>query len=91
MELIPVIYHDDPSMIIGTAVHIDETKNINRIITAASGIGLTAPKLDADYLEEYEMEYDENERYVLLYSLTNGRYPDLIWVPVSEGSIDYDF
>lgn len=90
MDLIPTMYNSEPSIVIGDAVHYNETKVIKQIMMAASAIGLTAPNLD-EYLEEYEMIPEEDERFALVYSLVQGKHPELIWVPISEGTIEYEF
>ena len=90
MKLIPVIYNGEPSIMIGGPVYYNEEKIIKQTTMAASAIGLSAPLL-SDYLEEFEMIPEDGERYVLVYSLVQGKHPEMAWVPISEGIIDYDF
>ena len=90
MELVPVIYNGEPSIMIGGPVHYNEEKIVKQTTLAASAIGLSAPLL-SDYLEEFEMIPEDGERYVLVYSLVQGKHPEMAWVPISEGTIDYDF
>ncbi len=90
MELIPTMYRGEPSIMIGGPVYYNEEKVIKQTIIAASAIGLSAPLL-SDYLEKFEMIPEDDERYVLVYSLVQGKYPEMAWVPIYEGTIDYDF
>lgn len=90
MDLIPVQCYNVPSIIIGGPVYYNEEKIIKQMTIAASAIGLSAPLL-SDYLKENELIPEDNERYILVYSLVDNRYSKIFWAPLSENPVDYDF
>lgn len=90
MELIPIECYNVPSIIIGGPVYYYEEKIIKQITMAASAIGLSAPLL-SDYLEENELIPEDDEQYILVYSLINNKYPKIFWASLSENPVDYVF
>lgn len=80
VALNPCSYEGEPCILIGEPIKFHETKMIDLYMSTARALGMR-PDNDIAPAEE--------DFYGLVYSLADGRYPEIAWVDMN--SVEYEF
>lgn len=88
VALNPCSYMGEPCILIGEPIKFHETKMIDLYMSTARSLGMHPDSLSTMFADN-DIAPAEEDFYGLVYSLVDGRYPEIAWMDMN--SVEYEF
>lgn len=90
VELRPCLNFGEPAIAIGESISYNQYRTIGKKYEmCAKNLGVKQVESLDNTLERDNLIPGENEEFVLIYSLSAGRYPEINWYSVDGGSVEF--